>query len=79
MAQPPAIRHRTLIDRAMALPRWLWRELIEIAEMFSDVGHGPRRWRESSPVQDPYAGSGPDAPPGTLNDDAPAGTRTSEE
>ena len=57
-----------MLDRATALPRWLWREIAGLAELFSDVGHGPRRWREGSRIDDPYAGSGPDAPPGTLTD-----------
>lgn len=68
MAQPPSVKHRTALDWAIAFPRWLWHELAELAEMFSDVGHGPRRWREDSRIENPYAGSGPEAPPATLSD-----------
>ena len=37
----------------------LWHAIGRLAEMLSDAGHGPRRWREDSDIPNPYAGSGP--------------------
>lgn len=39
--------------------RRLWRAVGSLAELLSDVGHGPRRWQERSDVPNPYAGIGP--------------------
>lgn len=40
----------------------LWHALGSLAEMLSDAGHGPDRWREQSDVPNPYAGAGPVPP-----------------
>lgn len=37
----------------------LWRSVASLAEMLSDAGHGPFRWRERSGLPNPYAGMGP--------------------
>ena len=39
--------------------RRLWHAIGGLAEMLSDAGHGPRRWRENADIPNPYAGSGP--------------------
>jgi len=36
----------------------LWHATGAVAEMLSDAGHGPPRWRENSDIPNPYAGSG---------------------
>ncbi len=73
MTGSSAAPRRGLLARALGLPRSLWREVAGLAELFSDVGHGPRRWREGGPIESPYAGSGPDAPAGTaVEGDEPA-------
>ncbi len=40
----------------------LWHAVASLAEMLSDAGHGPRRWRERSEMPNPYAGAGPIPP-----------------
>ena len=47
---------------AIAILRRAWRAVASLAEDLSDAGHGPRPWRESSDVPNPYAGAGPVPP-----------------
>lgn len=43
----------------VAWARRVWRALTSLAELLSDAGHGPLRWRERSDEPNPYAGIGP--------------------
>jgi len=52
-----AVRHTFRLLAAGAAR--LWHAIGRLAEMLSDAGHGPRRWREDSDIPNPYAGSGP--------------------
>jgi hypothetical protein len=36
-----------------------WHVIGNLAELLSDAGHGPRRWREDADLPNPYAGIGP--------------------
>jgi hypothetical protein len=40
----------------------LWHDVGELAELLSDAGHGPTRWREDSDLDNPFAGEGPIPP-----------------
>lgn len=53
---------RVVVIAALAGLGRLWRAVASLAEMLSDAGHGPRRWRERSEVPNPYAGMGPISP-----------------
>lgn len=52
-----------VVITAFAVLRRTWQAVASLAEVLSDAGHGPRRWREDSEVPNPYAGMGP-VPPG---------------
>jgi hypothetical protein len=53
---------RGVLTTARAAVERLWHEVESVAEMLSDAGHGPRRWREKSDEPNPYAGIGPIPP-----------------
>ena len=48
-----------VLAAALAGVERLWHAVGSIAELLSDAGHGPRRWRERSDIPNPYAGAGP--------------------
>jgi hypothetical protein len=51
-----------VLGTILALPARIWHGIGGLAEMLSDAGHGPRRWRERSDLDNPYAGVGPIPP-----------------
>ncbi len=44
---------------AAAVLRTIWRELTDVTERVSHLGHGPTRWPERTQIANPYAGAGP--------------------
>jgi hypothetical protein len=56
MSPDAPARRRGIVAWLASLPRRLWHEAVDSAEMLSDAGHGPAPWQETSEVDNPYAG-----------------------